>query len=159
MATIIVETGAGLTNSNSYISEADFSTYATDRGVVISGTTNVLLVQAMDYIEQQPFQGSKNSDNQALVWPRYGVYVNDYYIDNDVIPELLKDALCEIALGIDGGNNPLSNIDRQVQREKVGPIDVTYMDGTYEQVYLQAAESKLSKLLIGGGNNAKIIRG
>ena len=53
MATIVVETGAGLTNSNSYVSESDLATYAADRGVTISGTAAVLLIQAMDYLESK----------------------------------------------------------------------------------------------------------
>ena len=59
MATIIVETGAGLTNSNSYVSEADLATYATDRGITITGTAAVLIIQAMDYLESRQFLGTK----------------------------------------------------------------------------------------------------
>ena len=66
MATISVETGSGSSSSNSYVSEADLSTYATDRGVTVAGTASVLLIKAMDYIESQPFKGAKGSDAQAL---------------------------------------------------------------------------------------------
>ena len=161
MATIIVEDGTGLTNSNSYISEAALTTYATDRGVTISGTNAVLLIQAMDYIEQQNFKGVKGSDAQALQWPRYGVVVDGYPIDTTEVPQLLKDALAEVALGIDGGNNPMANIERLAKREQVGDISVEYMDGTYDQTYLKAAEMKLSKLLVSGRNgiSAVTIRG
>jgi hypothetical protein len=160
MATIVVEDGTGLTTSNSYISEADFSTYATDRGVTVSGTSAVLLIQAMDYIEEQPFKGSKGSSTQALQWPRVGVAIDGYDVDSDEIPTILKDALCEIAIGIDGGNNPLSNEERATKREKVDVIEVEYMDGARNSVYLAAAEAKLSRLLkVGGrGINAQVIR-
>ena len=60
MATIIVETGAGLTNSNSYVSESDLATYASDRGVTITGTAAVLIIQAMDYLESRQFLGTKS---------------------------------------------------------------------------------------------------
>lgn len=161
MAAIVVETGSGSASANSYVSEADFSTYATDRGVTIAGTDAVLLIQAMDYLEQQPFKGIKGSDAQALQWPRYGVFIDGYWIDTDEIPQLLIDAQCEIAIGIDGGNNPLANVDRETKREKVGEIEVEYMDGARDSVYLAAAESKLAKLLMNGsgGFSAKVIRG
>lgn len=161
MATIVVEDGTGKTNSNSYVSEADFGAYATDRGITVSGTAAVLLIQAMDYIEQQPYKGIKGTDEQALQWPRYGVYVDSYYVGETVIPQLLKDALCEVALGIDAGNNPLASVDRTTKREKVGDIEVEYMDGARDQVYLAAAENKLRKLVsnTASGLNVSINRG
>ena len=160
MATIVVETGSGSASANSYISEADFATYATDRGVTIAGTAAELLIQAMDYLEQQPFKGVKGSDAQALQWPRWGVAIDGYSVDSDEIPQLLIDAQCENAIGIDAGNNPLAAVTRATKSEKVGDIAVTYMDGAMDSTYLAAAESKLSKLLKAGssGINAVVIR-
>lgn len=161
MATIVVETGTGATNSNSYVSEAELSTYATDRGVTIVGTAAVLLIQAMDYIEAQPYKGIKGSDAQALQWPRWGVVIDGYYVDTDAIPMLLKDAQCEVALGIDAGNNPLASVARVTKKEVVGDIEVEYMDDARESAYLKAAETKLQKLLkaAAGGISAVAIRG
>ncbi len=161
MATIVVEDGAGKTNSNSYVSEADLTTYATDRGVTLSGTEAVLLIQAMDYIESQPFKGYKYTSEQALQWPRGGVTIDGYDVDVDEIPQLLIDAQCEVAIGIDGGTNPLANVERATKSEKVDVIEVEYMDGARDAVYLAAAESKLSKLLKAGsgGMSAVAIRG
>lgn len=161
MATIVVEDGTGKTNSNSYISAADFETYATDRGVTVSGNSVVLLIQAMDYIEQQPFKGVKGSNEQSLQWPRYDVYIDSYYVSSTTIPQLLKDALCEVALGIDAGNNPLSSVERSTKREKVGDIEVEYMSGSRDQVYLKAAEYKLKKLMssAASGMNVSVQRG
>lgn len=152
MATIVVEDGTGLTNSNSYISETDFEAYASDRGITLTGDTNNLLIQAMDYIEAQPFKGYKNTEAQALQWPRGNVTIDGFYIDTTEIPQLLKDALCETAMGVDVGNNPLATEDRATKREKVGDIEVEYMDGARNSTYLKAAESKLSKLLKAGSN-------
>ena len=150
MATIVVEDGTIVAGANSYVSAADLSTYATDRGITIAGTAAVLLIQAMDYIEQLPFQGMKYTSGQALQWPRGGVYIDGYYVDTETIPQLLIDAVCEVALAIDADNNPLDVIERQVASESVGPISVTYVTGAYDQTYLTAVQNKLSKLLIGG---------
>ena len=151
-ATIVVEDGTGKANSNSYISAADLTTYATDRGVTIAGTSEDLIIQAMDYIEQQPFKGVKGTDAQALQWPRYNVVIDNYYVSTSTIPQLLIDALAEVAIGIDGGNNPLANEDRATKKEKVDVIEVEYMDGARNKTYLAAAEAKLSKLLAAGAN-------
>ncbi|MBT4080297.1 MAG: hypothetical protein HN929_01940 [Chloroflexi bacterium] len=160
MATIVVEDGTGKTDSNSYISEADFSTYATDRGVTISGTVAVLLIQAMDYIEEQPFKGDKGSDDQALQWPRSGVIIDGYSVDTDAIPVKLTEALCEAAIAIDGGDNPLSGVGRDIKRTKAGSVEVEYMDGARSTTYLAALENKLSNLLNSGsrGISAEVIR-
>ena len=148
MATIIVETGAGLTNSNSYVSESDLATYATDRGVTITGTAAVLIIQAMDYLESRQFLGTKSDIDQALQWPRFGVEVDAYYVDSDEIPTLLKQAEMEICIAIDGGVDPLANLGRETKREKVGDLEVEYAIGARPDTYLTAAEAKLRKLLV-----------
>lgn len=147
MVAIVVETGTGASNSNSYVSEADLTTYATDRGITIAGTNADLIIQAMDYLESKDFKGDKGTDAQALQWPRLNVVIDGYYVDSDAIPKLLIDAQCEIAISIDGGTNPLTTIDRETKSEKVGDIEVTYMDSAASQSYLTAAETKLAKLV------------
>jgi hypothetical protein len=148
MATIIVETGAGLTNSNSYVSESDLATYASDRGITITGTAAVLIIQAMDYLESRQFLGTKSDIDQALQWPRFGVEVDAYYVDSDEIPTLLKQAEMEICIAIDGGVDPLANLGRETKREKVGDLEVEYAIGARPDTYLTAAEAKLRKLLV-----------
>lgn len=159
MAVIVVEDGTGKTDSNSYISEADLTTYATDRGVTIAGTAAVLLIQAMDYIESLPFKGRKYTQTQALQWPRYAVYIDGFPVAVTEIPQALKDALCEIVIAIDGGNNPLANEDRETIKEKVGEIEIEYAPGARSGTYLTAAQTKLSKLTQGSGAFARVVRG
>lgn len=149
-ATIVVEDGTEVSGANSYVTTAELATYADERGVTITGTAADLLIQAMDYLEQQNFKGVKNTSTQALQWPRYNVYIDSYYVTSTTIPQLLKDAECEIALAIDAGNNPLATIDRVARKEKVGPIEVEYAAGASDSVYIKAAEWKLRKLLAGG---------
>lgn len=165
MATLVQEDGTAKTNSNTYALEADLTTYASDRGITLTAADDPakaqLLIQAMDYIEEQPFKGNKGSDAQALQWPRWGVVVDGYYVDTDAIPDRLKEAQMEVAIGIDGGNNPLANEDRSTKKEKVGDIEVEYMDSARNYTYLKAAETKLQKLLRtgSGGINTVAIRG
>jgi hypothetical protein len=87
--------------------------------------------------------------------------IDGYSVDSDAIPAKLTEALCEAAIAIDGGNNPLANEERATKREKVDAIEVEYTDGSRNTVYLAAVESKLSKLLTSGGRgfSAQVIRG
>lgn len=144
---LIIEDGTGKIDSQSYASEAVFAAYAAARGVTIAGTDTELLITAMDYLESKTFIGDKNTREQALQWPRINVVVDGWYVDSDEIPQLLIDAQCEIAISIDGGTNPLTNQDRSTKREKVGEIEVEYMDGARDSTYLMAAETKLKKLV------------
>ena len=147
MATIVVETGSGLTNSNSYVSGADLATYAGDRGVTLTGTAAVLLIQAMDYLESKNFNGTKSNIDQALQWPRYGVELDAYLVLSDAIPQLLKESEMEIAIAIDGGVNPLANQGRETTKEKVGDLEVEYSTSSRPSTYLTAAETKVAKLV------------
>ena len=73
---IVVETGAGLTSANSYLSEADFEAYCEDRGRTFTGDVEPALVRATAWIEARygaRFPGyALKGRNQGLSWPRYG---------------------------------------------------------------------------------------
>lgn len=155
MATIVVETGTGSTIANSYVSEADLATYATDRGITLTGTPSVLIIQAMDYLESKNFIGTKSTLEQSLQWPRTGVEIDNWYIVSDSIPVLLKEAEMELCIALDGGVNPLANQDRKTLKEKVGELEVEYAPSALAITYLTAVEAKLKKLLL---PTARIIR-
>lgn len=146
-----IEDGSGKTNSVSYASVAELDAYATARGITVTAASDAakeaVLIVAMDYIESLNFIGDKYTDAQALQWPRAYATLDNYYIDVDEIPQLLKEAQIENALGIDAGVNPLANESRNTIKEKVGDIEVTYSKGAYYQTQLKAAEAKVKKLV------------
>ena len=122
-------------------------------------TTNqkeVALVKATDYIEQvygQNWIGS-NYRMTGLSWPRcYSVYAED------VLPENLKKATCELALtALTTELNPTITRERAVKREKVDVIEVEYSDtGTMPTIY-PAVIGYLSSLLSGSTFNRKVVR-
>ena len=65
---LIVESGACEANSNTFISLADANTYATDRGLWTSATTDdaktVALLRAADYMNTLQWKGV------AVTWDR-----------------------------------------------------------------------------------------
>jgi len=144
---LVIEDGTGKADAQSYASEAELAAYALERGITVSGTDTELLIQAMDYIETKNFIGDKNTKEQALQWPRIGAITDGFYIDTDEIPLSLIDSQIEVALSIDGGINPMSSETRETKKERVGDIEVEYMDGARPSTYLTAAETKLKKLI------------
>ena len=160
MATIVVEDGTIVSGANSYVSEADLTTYATDRGVTLSTSTAVLLILAMDYVESLDFIGYQYTEDQALSWPRTEAKKDGiYWYDSNEIPQKLIDGLCEVALAIDAGNSPADNLERATKREKVGDLEVEYMDSANSSVIVRKINNKLKDLLVNGLAGASFIVG
>ena len=155
---IIVEDGTGKTDANSYVDLAALTAYATDRGLTLTGGEE-LLYKAMDYIEGLNFAGEKYTEEQALQWPRTGVYLYGFSVDVDEIPQLLKDGQMEAALSFDNGATPLADLGRTTTSEQVGDISVTYAEGGRESTYMAAVHNKLDRLLKYGGSKGVVIRG
>lgn len=156
---LVIEDGSVVANANSYVTTAELDTFLANRGKFLegdNGTSEQVLLLAMDYIETQSFLGVKGSKDQALQWPRTGVLIDGYSVDSDEIPNDLKLAQMEVAIAIDSGNNPLSTLDRETKREKVGDIEVEYSDGAKDSVELRAVNSRLSKLVISGAGTTTI---
>lgn len=150
MATIIVEDGTLVANANSYVTEAELTTFATDRGITITGTNAVLLIQSMDYIEQQDFIGTQYTATQALQWPRSGAYIDGWLLAVTDIPIELKNAQMQTALSIDEGNGPLDVVEQKIKREKVDVLETEYADNS-SQTYDPKISNYLKKLIQGGG--------
>lgn len=161
MATIIVEDGSGVANANSYVSEAELTTFAGNRNITLVGDTSELLIQAMDYIESLSYKGIKKERDQALQWPRTGVYIDGYYEDSDTIPEELKNALMQCAIAVDQGEDPLQNTPRNIKRKKVGPLEIEYSDSAASVEINNKIRATLWKLLRGGygGNVLNVSKG
>ena len=156
---LVIEDGSVVAGANSYTTIAEFAAYLDARGSFLEGNNGndeQLLLLAMDYLESQDFIGDKYSKTQPLQWPRTGVCIDGFSIDEDEIPEILKSAQIEVAIAIDSGNNPLSALDRETKREKVGDIEVEYSDGARDSIELRAVNSILKKLVASGAGNSVV---
>lgn len=149
-ATLIIENGTGKADSNTYVSASELSTYADERGITISGTSEDLLIKAMDYLEGLDFKGRKNTRAQALQWPRWGVWVDGYPVDSNDIPTILKEAQMQLAVSIDGGYDPLEIIEPKVTKEKVDVIEIEYNWTGAKKDIDPRINNKLKKLLKAG---------
>ena len=152
MATIVVEDGTVVAGANSYVTEAELTTYAADRGVTLTAATDVLLIKAMDYIESLSFIGTKYSKGQALQWPRSNVYIDGFYFVPTIIPPALQTGQIATALAIDSDNSPLATVGRSTKREKVDVIEVEYMSSAAAQPIVKTINAAMRKILVSGGS-------
>lgn len=142
-ATFIVEDGSGKADANSYITVADADAYVENHGTETAwiGATQAAKEKALrlatQYIDLKfNFKGTRNSETQALLWPRFNVYDNDgYNVDYDAIPQKLKDAVVEAALRVIAGDDLLGTISNpgeiKSESKSLGPLSksVTYVGG------------------------------
>lgn len=145
MATITVGT-------NSYATEAELTTYATDRGITLTGAPDVLLIKAMDWLEVQPFSGSKTDPDQDLQFPRNG---------ETTVPASIKTAQMVAAVLIDSGEDLLAPQGQRVLSESVaGAVSVSYSDtGRQSTYYPQLAALLRPYLGSAGGSTFEVHRG
>lgn len=164
---LIVETGAGLADAESYISAADADTYFALRSVsawaALTGEQKeAALRKATDYMEQayaDLWKGERTTTTQALSWPRRCVEIRtDEWLAQDIVPAAVSRACAELA--VRASSSDLSpDLGAQVQSETVGPISTTYATGARQQTKYQAIDGMLSSLIGGSANTIKLVRG
>lgn len=132
---LVVETGAGLSNAESYLSVTDADTYHTNRGnSAWTGSSTVkesALRKATQYLDvTYNWKGDIKSTTQALNWPRDNVIDSNGRTFDDTVPQKIKDATAELALASLSADllTVTSNSD-YVKREKVGELEIEYKDG------------------------------
>ena len=132
----VVETGAGLSNANSYASVSAADSYVADRGIAgwtaLSTTIKQQsLVNATDYLEatyRSAWKGNRVSETQALSWPRYNVVVDGFNFASNVVPLQVVNACIEMAIRASAGETLLADQGQRVRREKIDVIEVEYQD-------------------------------
>tara|TARA_R110000824_G_scaffold181327_1_gene362098 strand:+ start:109 stop:594 length:486 start_codon:yes stop_codon:yes gene_type:complete len=149
---IVVEDGTG-TNplANSYVTELELTTYATDRGITVTGTPAHLLLNSMDTIETRSYQGAKTLSTQPLQWPRTGVIANGISIGINEIPADLKTAQIVTALSIDAGVDPMGVSNPAIKKKKVDVIEIEYQDNASSKSYDPKITAYLAPFLAFGG--------
>lgn len=164
---LIVEDGTGIADANSYVSLDDYRSYAEQRAVVLpvdDSATEAQLIQAMDYLEIQPWSGMPTYDGQSLSWPRMEVYIGSNEIAEDVIPGKIKFAQMQLAIQVNAGVDLMPTVTSTgiIKSEKVGPLQTDYdttLVGT--QPYFSSISALLKPYLnpVAGFGQFKAVRG
>lgn len=172
---LIVETGAGLTGAESYLSVADFRLYVVSRygasDPVPDDEIEQALRRATRYIDgryRHRFLGYPSDPYvQSLEWPRVGVVLqwlsaagyfygfgyntpNGLILSNTIVPQQIKNATAEAAireLASSGSLTPDRNPSRQVIQQVVGPISTTYANVADARPIVTVIDELLAPLL------------
>ena len=126
---LIVEDGSIVPNANSYITAAQYISWADSRFGASRPTAPAdetaaepIILRGMDAFEGNSFQGSIVSCDQELQWPRYNVRIDGCNIDSDAIPKEVPKSLYEYCYAQETGSGALKTIDRKTTKEKVDVI-------------------------------------
>lgn len=170
--TLVVTPGAS--DADSYASIAEADAYLALVGGAWTGTNadkEMALRRATAWIDAT-YEGRwggwrKNGRDQALSWPRYGVYdAEGFVVAFDAIPAEIRNATCQAAareLAKPGALAPDVVSGTIARRKKVGPLEVEYAGsgGAYEMVpTLTVVDGILARLLTNatGGGSVDLLR-
>lgn len=156
---LIVEDGSLPLGANSFVSVAEVRAFAAFRASTLpvdDAAVEVAAIKAMDFIQafRDQFKGSKATAAQPLPFPRYGVTVDGFLVDNATIPQVLKDAQCQLAIEASAGIDLQPSGDgREKIREKIDVLETEWKPGggSNPQPGLTKARALLAPLIKTGG--------
>lgn len=177
---VVVEDGTGLSTAESYVSESACSTLLTALDPLAASNLFTLLsaikqsvalrasARELDRMTRARLQGARKKATQALLWPRAGVFTDDgYLVDDDSVPQAIKDAQCylawawtdaDAAASATGPNLLAPNVPTGAgaltsEAVQVGPIkiDSAWGAGAAESPRYLVAMSLVEHLLVPGG--------
>ena len=169
---LVVETGVGLDDADSFISLDGAREFAAKYGITMPAddtAAEVALRQGCQYVElqQKCFSGSRLTTTQALSWPRTGATnaYGDEYADGNMPPQLgfaQVYAAAEYAAGKDvrASDDGLSVASKEV----TGAVAVSYFNNgkTGKSIAITKSLDTLSPLMVSCSNNGfefRVVRG
>jgi len=132
---LIIEDGTGVANANSFVTDLEYTTYTTSRGLTVGADAIIRekeLILASDFLEslRASYQGFKTDNTNSLQWPRRGVFIDGFAILDDFIPQELKNAQIEAAAFANSKELISNKASQNIQSESVIPgLDRTYFSG------------------------------
>lgn len=136
--------------TNTYVTVAELTAYASARAITIVNDEETLLIKAMDYIEIQSYWGTKTDEDQDLEFPRNG---------DTVVPEKIKTAQIVTTLLIDSGEDMFPTSEQAIKREKVDIIEIEYQDFTNSLKNYPQLNKLLTPFLSSSGGSFVVSRG
>ena len=168
--TLIVETGVGLADAESYISVVDADIFHARRGreatwseldTAVKEVALRLATEFMEQIYRARWKGVRMQATQALSWPRAYVYTESflhgavgefpYLVPDDVVPVEVKRACAELAFK-SLAEELAPDLERGVKREKIGPLETEYDLATPQSKRFRSVALLLSPYLDAAGS-------
>lgn len=159
---LVVEDGTGKADAESYVSVADFQSWATKRGYSLptaEGDIEALLRKACDFIERKQFVGESLVATQALAFPRNLLTSTGSY-ESTGVPRKLVTA--QQLLAMESMNGPLTAAARagKYTATKIDQIYLKYAqasDGSGD-IYFPAIDDLLAEWTSGGRTKLVTVR-
>lgn len=139
---LTVETGSIVSGADAYVSTADADAYFsnlnnTTWAALSTANKEAAIRAATSFIDATYiFRSEIYNAEQPLLWPRVSFYgpSGKYYPPNSV-PQVLKDATCELAYEYsqNGAFLPIADRGNSIKRVKAGSVEVEYTDGASTQ--------------------------
>jgi hypothetical protein len=154
---LVVETGAGLPNANSYIDMAGIDYYLSSNEMAKlsnlseSEQTDRLVTASLFIDYSFNWLGHKKSLEQGLNWPRVNVKFQKYDIPDNYIPLQLKRA-CAMAISLimEFGLNVFQETsEARVKKEKLGPLETEYFESLKNELVNKTQFSDINNMLRG----------
>ena len=150
---LIIEDGSQVANANSFVTDLEYTTYATARGLtvaVLAADRAIDLISAIDYLTsvEPSLQGYRASSTQVLFYPRIGVELHGFALATDKIPNELKNAQMEAAVYATSASLLNNAESTNVRIEKLDTLEVEYFKGgSTSNVTLQRVTAYLVPLM------------
>jgi hypothetical protein len=152
---LIIENGAAVTNSDSYVTRAEYIAYALAIGVTIADDTaaDIQLIESAQFIESHDsnLKGYRLNRDQSMAWPRGLVETDGWLWNSDEIPRNLRLAQMAIALDLNSGVDLYNPQPEKITKlEKIdGAVEVEYFgqDSAVKLTRSSRARALLNSLL------------
>ena len=163
-AIFTVEDGSGIDDANALVSVADadqiMENYgnSSDWSGASQAEKEMAIREATRYLNfHYVWDGYKVYEDQTCQWPRYEIYdEDDNYIDEDIVPERVKEACAYLALQSILGDTLLEDHENESKVKKtkdvVGPLteEREYVIGENPGKSYQIVDKLLSSFIING---------
>lgn len=155
---LIVETGSGASDAESFAAVSQADQYLAARGFTLWSTMSEAekeqaLRRGTDHMLRSyrgRWKGERATSTQALDWPRVGAEIDRFDFPGDQIPIELRRASIEMAWRAAYGELQADE-GPQVLSKTVGPITVQYAPGARQNKKFAAVDDILRPLLRNGG--------
>lgn len=165
---LVIETGAGLLNADSYVTVAQFKARAAALGASVPAQDKeceILLRKAMQKLQRNDeWEGYRATKAQALDFPRIGITIDRFVYASTELPAQLLEAQILYAITAASGVDLLPTVKADasgpVIESTVGPITTRYAESRYANrtPIVNAAEAVLRPLLRTSPNNVSVSR-
>ena len=157
---LIIEDGSIVTSANSYVTDAEYISYAALRNKTIgTASTNREheLILAMDYLYSQNYKGVRaDPENQEQPFPRQGLTRYGLAYASDSIPKEIKNAQMEAAIASNSQELSINSANNNIASAKLDVMETSYFDGgTKTRIRLDRVQVYLSELL---SSSNKLVR-